>query len=67
LLSEARQVTDEAARAEKYAAVVAILHKENPTIYLYFEPRIFAMSSKLQGFRAHPDGMVRFGGLKLGS
>jgi peptide/nickel transport system substrate-binding protein len=66
LLNEARLVTDEAKRAEKYAAVVAILQKEYPTVYVYFEPRIFAMSKKLQGFSAHPDGMVRFAGLKIG-
>ena len=44
-----------------------ILQKDYPVIYLYFEPRIFAMTKKLQGFTAHPDGMVRFAGLRLGS
>ena len=47
-LNEARLVSDEAKRAEKYKAVVAILQKDYPVIYLYFEPRIFAMSKKLQ-------------------
>jgi peptide/nickel transport system substrate-binding protein len=67
LLNEARLVSDEAKRAEKYRAVVEILQKDNPLIYLYFEPRIFAMTRKLQGFTAHPDGMVRFANLKMGS
>jgi peptide/nickel transport system substrate-binding protein len=66
LLNEARLVSDEAKRAEKYRAVVEILQKDNPLIYLYFEPRIFAMTKRLQGFTAHPDGMVRFANLKMG-
>ncbi len=67
LLNDARLTSDEGKRAEKYKAVVEILQRDNPTIYLYFEPRIFAMSKKLQGFTAHPDGMVRFAGLKMGN
>lgn len=67
LLNEARTITDEAARREKYTAAVAILQKDFPTIYIYFEPRIFAMSKKLQGFVPHPDGMIRFANLKMGS
>jgi peptide/nickel transport system substrate-binding protein len=66
LLNEARTLSDEAKRREKYAAVVAILQKDYPVIYLYFEPRIFAMTKKLQGFVPHPDGMVRFVNLKMG-
>jgi peptide/nickel transport system substrate-binding protein len=67
LLNEARTITDEAARREKYTKVVEIIQKDIPTLYLYFEPRIFAMTKKLQGFTAHPDGMIRFAGLKMGS
>jgi peptide/nickel transport system substrate-binding protein len=66
LLNEARQVTDETKRREMYTAVIGIIQKDWPTVYLYFEPRIFAMTKKLQGFTAHPDGMIRFAGVKLG-
>jgi peptide/nickel transport system substrate-binding protein len=67
LLNDARTVNDEATRRAKYTAAVSILQKDYPTIYLYFEPRIFAMTKKLQGLVAHPDGMIRFAGLKLGN
>jgi peptide/nickel transport system substrate-binding protein len=67
LLNEARIVTDEVKRREIYTAVLDILQKEFPIIYLYFEPRVFAMTKKLQGFVPHPDGMVRFANLKMGS
>jgi peptide/nickel transport system substrate-binding protein len=66
LLNEARQVTDEAKRREMYTAVVNIIQKDLPTIYLYFEPRIFAMTKKLQGLVPHPDGMIRLVNLKMG-
>ncbi len=67
LLNDARTVTDETARREKYTAAMNILLKDLPIIYLYFEPRIFAMTKKLQGFVPHPDGMIRFANLKMGS
>jgi peptide/nickel transport system substrate-binding protein len=67
LLNEARTVSDEAARREKYAKVVELIQKDLPTVYLYFEPRIFGMTKKLQGFVPHPDGMVRLENLKMGS
>ena len=67
LLNEARLISDEAKRVEKYKAVVEILQKDYPLIYLYVEPRIFAMTKKLQGFVPHPDGMVRFANVKMGN
>jgi len=67
LLNEARLISDEAKRVEKYKAVVEILQKDYPLIYLYVEPRIFAMNKKLQGFVPHPDGMVRFANVKMGN
>jgi len=67
LLNEARTTSDEAKRREKYAAVLDIVQKDAPLIYLYIEPRVFAMTKKLQGFTPHPDGMVRFTNLKMGS
>jgi peptide/nickel transport system substrate-binding protein len=66
LLNDARKTSDEAKRREMYTAVVNIIQKDLPTVYLYFEPRIFAMTKKLQGLVPHPDGMIRFAGLKLG-
>jgi peptide/nickel transport system substrate-binding protein len=36
-----------------------------PIAYLYFEPRIFGMTKKLQGFKAWPDGLVRLAGVSM--
>jgi peptide/nickel transport system substrate-binding protein len=44
---------------------MATLADELPYIYLYFEPRIFALSKKVQGFKAHPDGMIRLADVRL--
>jgi peptide/nickel transport system substrate-binding protein len=65
LLNRAREVSDTAERKALYDEALAILADELPYIYLYFEPRIFAMTSKLQGFKAHPDGMIRLAGVML--
>jgi peptide/nickel transport system substrate-binding protein len=66
VLNEARTISDEAGRRAKYAAALDIVQKDMSTIYLYFEPRIFAMNAKLKGLVAHPDGMIRFENLKFG-
>jgi peptide/nickel transport system substrate-binding protein len=65
LLDEARTTNDEAKRRALYAAAQKILWADLPLVYLYFEPRIFAMGKKLQGFVPHPDGMVRLDNLRF--
>jgi peptide/nickel transport system substrate-binding protein len=65
LLNRAREVSDTAERKALYDEAMTILADELPYIYLYFEPRIFAMTSKLQGFKAHPDGMIRLADVTL--
>lgn len=64
-LTEARQTNDQATRQALYNQVVNQLQHDMPIAYLYFEPRIFGMSKKLQGFKAWPDGLVRLAGLKM--
>ncbi|MGP6487708.1 ABC transporter substrate-binding protein [Duffyella gerundensis] len=64
-LSEARRTNDTAARQTRYNDVVNQLQTDMPIAYLYFEPRIFGMSKKLQGFKAWPDGLVRLAGVTL--
>ncbi|WP_373293510.1 ABC transporter substrate-binding protein [Pseudomonas matsuisoli] len=65
LLNEARSVNDESRRKELYREAMAIIADELPLIYLYFDPRIIAMTAKLQGFVPHPDGLIRLNDLRL--
>lgn len=64
-LTEARQTNDIAARQALYNKVVQQLQSDMPIAYLYFEPRIFGMTKKLQGFKACPDGLVRLAGVTM--
>lgn len=65
LLNGARATTDEAERKAMYAQAQAILQDELPMIYLYYQPWQYAMTAKLEGFSAYPDGMIRLAGVKL--
>lgn len=65
LLNEARSAVDPAARKAKYDAANAILREEMPIIYLYHQTWLWAMSSKVQGFTAYPDGMIRLSGVTM--
>ncbi len=64
-LNAARRVYDSAKRKAHYDAAEIQLRTDLPLIYLYYQPWIWAMSSKLQGFTPSPDGMIRLGGVKL--
>ncbi|WP_380182469.1 ABC transporter substrate-binding protein [Kalamiella sp. sgz302252] len=64
-LTEARRTNDQAARKALYEKVVQQLQTDMPIAYLYFEPRIFGMNKKLQGFKAWPDGLVRLANVKM--
>jgi peptide/nickel transport system substrate-binding protein len=66
-LNEAREAGDQAQRIALYDAAEKVLMAELPIIYLYSEPRIFAMTKKLQGFVVHPDGMIRLENVRFGS
>ena len=65
LLNEARLSTDTADRKAKYDAANAILRDELPIIYLYHQTWLWAMSNKVQGFTAYPDGMIRLSGVTM--
>lgn len=64
LLNEARTIYDVAARKRLYDAAQAIIQQELPVIYLYNQPWYFALSTRLQGFAIHPDGMIRLAGMR---
>ena len=65
LLNEARGANDLKARKALYEQALRILREDLPMIYLYFEPRIFVMNKKLQGFGAHPDGLIRLESVEM--
>lgn len=65
LLDAARTSTDLPVRKEKYDAARDILNADLPIIYLYHVTWIWALSDKLDGFTAYPDGMIRLENVKL--
>lgn len=65
LLNEARLSTDAADRKASYDAVNAILREELPIIYLYHQTWLWAMTDRVQGFTAYPDGMIRLSGVTM--
>ena len=65
LLNEARQATDTAVRKAKYDEAGKILAADLPIIYLYHQTWLWAMSSKVSGFKPYPDGMIRLAGVKV--
>ncbi len=65
LLNEARLSTDAAERKASYDAANAILREELPIIYLYHQTWLWAMTDRVQGFTAYPDGMIRLSGVTM--
>jgi peptide/nickel transport system substrate-binding protein len=65
LLSQARSVTDVAARKALYAKADAIFQKEAPMVILFHQTWLFAASKKLSGFNLVPDGLIRPQGIRL--
>jgi peptide/nickel transport system substrate-binding protein len=65
LLNKARTSTDAAERKASYDAANAILREELPIIYLYHQTWLWAMSNKIKGFSAYPDGMIRLSGVTM--
>lgn len=59
LLDQARTVNDQGQRQALYNQALRLLASDVPTSYLYFDPRIIAMSNRLTGFVPNPDGLIR--------
>jgi peptide/nickel transport system substrate-binding protein len=64
-LDTARSTEDTAGRLVQYAKAADQLQADRPLIYLWHPTWLFAMNSKLKGFAAYPDGLVRPQGLTL--
>jgi peptide/nickel transport system substrate-binding protein len=67
LLDAARATNDAGERLKLYRQVADIyLTKERGRIYLWHRKNLFAHTTRLQGLRLVPDGLIRVQGLKLG-
>jgi peptide/nickel transport system substrate-binding protein len=61
----ARLITDPAQRKAIYEKLTGTILKDEPIIYLYHRKLLIAHTTKLEGYRPMPDGLVRVVGLKL--
>jgi peptide/nickel transport system substrate-binding protein len=64
-LEQARLISDPAQRKAIYEKLTKIVLNDEPMIYLYHRKLLFAHTSKLDGYKQMPDGLVRVIGLKL--
>ena len=64
-LDEARSSTDPEKRIAAYTKMMTQERKDLPMLYLDHPVNIVGMSTKITGFRAVPDGMIRLQGLAL--
>jgi peptide/nickel transport system substrate-binding protein len=64
-LEDARLVTDSEKRKAIYAGLAKLVQDEAPILYLYHRRIIIAHTTRLEGYRQMPDGLVRVIGLKL--
>jgi peptide/nickel transport system substrate-binding protein len=64
-LDEARLTSDPAKRKAIYERAAKIVNSEIPILYLYHRKVLIAQSTRLDGFKPVPDGLVRVVGLKF--
>ena len=62
---DARLITDPAQRKAIYEKLTGIVLRDEPIIYVYHRKLLIAHTTKLEGYRQMPDGLVRVIGLKL--
>jgi peptide/nickel transport system substrate-binding protein len=64
-LEDARLITDAAQRKAIYEKLTKTVLNDEPLIYLYHRKLLIAHTTKLEGYKQMPDGLVRVMGLKL--
>ena len=64
-LDDARLVTDQAQRKAIYEKLTKAALDEEPLLYLYHRRILIAHTTRLEGYKQMPDGLVRVIGLKL--
>jgi peptide/nickel transport system substrate-binding protein len=65
LLDESRIPSDQAQRKSIYEKLTKIILDEHPILYLYHPRVLIAHTTRLEGYRQMPDGLVRVTGLTL--
>jgi peptide/nickel transport system substrate-binding protein len=64
-LNDARLVTDQAQRKAIYERLTKAVLDEEPILYLYHRKLLIAHTTRLEGYKPMPDGLVRVIGLTL--
>jgi peptide/nickel transport system substrate-binding protein len=64
-LDDARLVTDLVQRKSIYEKMTKSIIEDDPIIYLYHRRNLIAHTTRLEGYKAIPDGLVRVVGLKF--
>src|SRR3982075_1686436 len=64
-LDDGRLVTDQAQRKAIYEKLTKLALDEEPLLYIYHRKLLIAHTTKLEGYKQMPDGVVRVIGLKL--
>jgi len=64
-LDDARLVTDLAARKAIYQKLTKLVLDEDPILYIFHRRILIAHTTKLEGYKQMPDGLVRVVGLTL--
>jgi peptide/nickel transport system substrate-binding protein len=64
-LDDGRVITDNGKRKAIYEKLTKAALDEEPILYLYHRKILIAHTTKLEGYRQMPDGLVRVVGLKL--
>jgi peptide/nickel transport system substrate-binding protein len=64
-LDEGRLITDPAQRKAIYEKLTKAVLDEEPILYIYHRKLLIAHTTKLEGYKQMPDGLVRVIGLKL--
>ncbi|HEY3599441.1 MAG TPA: ABC transporter substrate-binding protein [Paraburkholderia sp.] len=64
-LDAARVKLTVADRKTQYDAALKLLADEDPILYVYIQPWPYALSKKVQGFTAYPDGLIRLRGVTV--
>jgi peptide/nickel transport system substrate-binding protein len=65
LMEDGRLTADPAQRKAIYEKLTKVLLDDEPIIYLYHRTLLFAHTTKLEGYKQMPDGLIRVVGLKL--
>ncbi|MFB6415927.1 MULTISPECIES: ABC transporter substrate-binding protein [Bradyrhizobium] len=65
LMEEGRATSNVEERKAIYAKLTKILLDDSPIIYIYHRTLLIAHTTKLQGYKQMPDGLVRVVGLKF--